>query len=86
MIFKPGDHVRYNPYLLPSRSPQWRNRTGTIISLEGPHRGQGDRSFAQIKMDDDGTLRERISTAMLVPAGNYRQSTRRSAAGSARVR
>jgi hypothetical protein len=68
MIFKPGDHVRYNPYLLPSRSPQWRNRTGTIISLEGPHPDQGDRLFAQIKMDDDGTFRERISTAMLVPA------------------
>jgi hypothetical protein len=68
MTFKLGDHVRYNPYLLPSSSPQWRDRTGTIISIEGPHPGQGDRLFAQIKMDDDGTIRERISTAMLVPA------------------
>jgi hypothetical protein len=82
MIFKPGDQVRYNPYLLPSRSPPWRNRTGTVISLEGPRSGPGDRLFAQIKMDDDGTFRERISTAMLVPAGIGRNGTRRSAAGS----
>jgi hypothetical protein len=68
MTFKPGDRVRYNPYLLPSRSPEWRGRTGTIISIEGPQAGQGDRLFAQIKMDDDGTIRRAISTEQLVPA------------------
>jgi hypothetical protein len=68
MIFKLGDHVRYNPYLLPSRSPEWRGRTATIISIEGPYPGRGDRQFAQLQMDDDGTVRDGISTAMLVPA------------------
>jgi hypothetical protein len=68
MIFKLGDHVRYNPYLLPSRSPEWRGRTATIISIEGPYPGRGDHLFAQLQMDDDGTVRDGISTAMLVPA------------------
>jgi hypothetical protein len=68
MTFKPGDHVRYNPYLLPSGSPEWRGRTGTIISIEGPYPGRGDHLYAQLKMDDDGTVRDGISTAMLVPA------------------
>jgi hypothetical protein len=68
MTFKLGDHVQYNPYLLPSRSPEWRGRTGTIISIKGPYPGRGDRLFAQLQMDDDGTVRDGISTAMLVPA------------------
>jgi hypothetical protein len=68
MTFEPGDHVRYNPYLLPSRSPEWSGRTGTIISIEGPHVGQRDRLFARIKMNDDGTIREGINTVVLVPA------------------
>jgi hypothetical protein len=68
MTFKPGDRVRYNPYLLPSRSPEWRGRTGTIVSIEGPRTGQGDRRFAETKMDDDGTIRTGIGTEQFVPA------------------
>jgi hypothetical protein len=50
MTFKLGDHVRYNPYLLPSGSPEWRGRTGTIISIEGPYPGRGDYLYAQLQM------------------------------------
>jgi hypothetical protein len=71
MTFKVGDQVRYNPDLLASGSPEWRGRTGVIISIEGPHSGQGDRRFARIRMDDDDTVQEGISTAMLVPAWAY---------------
>jgi hypothetical protein len=68
MTFKAGDRVRYNPYLLPSGSPEWHDRQGTIISIEVPPTRQGDHFLARIKMDDDGTIRGGISTAMLVPA------------------
>ena len=68
MIFKLGDHVRYNPYLLPSGSPEWRGRTATIILIEGPYPGRGDRLSVHLQMDDDGTIRDGISSAMLVPA------------------
>jgi hypothetical protein len=68
MAFRIGDKVQYNPEFLASGSPEWRGRTGTIVGIEGPHPGQGDHLFARIKMDDDGTIQQGISTAMLVPA------------------
>jgi hypothetical protein len=67
MTFRISDRVRYNPDLLPS-TPGSRGRTGTIISIEGPHPGQGDRLFARIRMVDDGEIQEGIPTAKLLPA------------------
>jgi len=64
-VFSLGDHVQYNPSLLAAGNLDWRGRKGVIVSIDGPHAGQGDRLFAMVKMDDDGSIQGPVSCAML---------------------
>jgi hypothetical protein len=66
MTFTVGDRAQYRTDLLPGASPEWKGRTGTIIEIKGPIPGQGDFLFADIKMDDDDTIRPGIKTVVLV--------------------
>jgi hypothetical protein len=67
MTFVVGDHVKFDPKLLPSGIPPWGNGAWRIAALDRNVPGQGGAVFARLE-NDTGQVHDGITTAQLVLA------------------